>query len=143
MVTAWKSYTKICENKDKMGLIKYCIIYVLKTFSLTSIWDFKNIFQAIFFFLEKKGKKKEAEQQMKQLKAVILETDWSYPDNFIQVLIIEKFPSKRLGNVSKFHRHIEILWKELILLPQKLEILLFEQWKWKLPKMTFPSIHKK
>lgn len=46
---------------------------------------------------------------MKQLKAVILETDWSYPDNFIQVLIIEKFPSKRLGNVSKFHRHIEIL----------------------------------
>lgn len=59
MVTAWKSYTKICENKDKMGLIKYCIIYVLKTFSLTSIWDFKNIFQAIFFFLEKKGKKKK------------------------------------------------------------------------------------
>lgn len=80
---------------------------------------------------------------MKQLKVVILEIDWSYPDNFIQVLIIEKFPSKRLGNVSKFHRHIEILWKELILLPQKLEILLFEQWKWKLPKMTFPSIHKK
>lgn len=92
-----------------MGLIKYCIIYVLKTFSLTSIWDFKNIFQAIFFFFGKKREKKEAEQQMKQLKAVILETDWSYPDNFIQVLIIEKFPSKRLGNVSKFHRHIEIL----------------------------------
>lgn len=59
MVTAWKSYTKICENKDKMGLIKYCIIYVLKTFSLTSIWDFKNIFQAIFFFLKKTGKKKK------------------------------------------------------------------------------------
>lgn len=70
---------------------------------------FQEYLSSNFFFFLKKREKKEAEQQMKQLKAVILETDWSYPDNFIQVLIIEKFPSKRLGNVSKFHRHIEIL----------------------------------
>lgn len=47
-----KSYTKICENKDKTGLIKYSMIYILKTFSLTSICDFKNISQVIFSSLK-------------------------------------------------------------------------------------------